>query len=71
MNRTRIILLIYGLLFFTCSNVISQVDNTVFRNVSSKNEGTIVNDHPKMDRHLSLNANWLFHLDEIPGFYVP
>jgi len=71
MNRTRTLLLIYGLLFFICASVFSQVDENVFRNASSKNDGTKVNDNPIMDRHLSLNANWLFHLGEVPGFYVP
>ena len=71
MYRKHSLIVLCALSFFTCSNVFSQVDENVFRNLNSKNAGTGANTSQVLDLHLNFNADWHFHLGEVPGFYVP
>ena len=65
------LIMLFSLLFFTCSKAISQVDENVFRNVSNNKAETGDTSEQVMDKHLNFNADWHFHLGENPGFYIP
>jgi beta-galactosidase len=71
MNKTRAIILLYGLLFFPCTKVFSQVDENVFRKVTDKGAGTSMYEDLVKERQLNFNSDWRFHLGELPGFFVP
>jgi len=57
-------------LSFAYSTAYSQLDENVFRVDSSKNAAT-ENMEGIMDMQLNFNADWHFHLGELPGFHVP
>jgi len=71
MHKLINLTILIAILFFAFSPVFSQVDENVFREESSDNAGT--GDHTELvvDMHLDFNADWYFHLGEIPGFHVP
>ncbi len=71
MKRKHHPILLFAYLFFTWISASSQVDENVFRNQVSSKTGTFVNDEPVKERHLNFNADWRFHLGEIPDFQIP
>jgi len=71
MNKLLNLIIPIAILFFAYSPAYSQVDENVFRDESSKNAGTGEPTERVMDMHLNFNADWHFHLGEIPGFHVP
>ena len=71
MNKTHHLFLIYCLLFFTFSDLFSQVDENVFRDTNSKNTGSEVKAEAVTDMELNFNTDWRFYLGESPGFYLP
>ncbi len=71
MVKHRNLIIAIALLFFTCSSAVSQVDENVFREVSSKNSLAKGDSANIMDLHLNFNSDWHFHLGETPGFFEP
>jgi beta-galactosidase len=71
MHKQRNLTITFALLFLACSNVFSQVDENVSREIRNKNNGANAVSSNVMDLHLDFNADWRFHLGEIPGFFVP
>ncbi len=70
MNNQNTFWAAFIFLFFTCNMAVSQVDENVTREIKSsaedeKKSGQI------MDLQLNFNADWNFHLGEVPAFYVP
>jgi beta-galactosidase len=58
-------------MFITCNPAVSQVDENVTREIKSQRAGEEKKSGQIMDLHLNFNADWHFHLGEVPAFYVP
>ncbi|HSH19779.1 MAG TPA: glycoside hydrolase family 2 TIM barrel-domain containing protein [Draconibacterium sp.] len=71
MVKHQNIIIAIALLLFTCSRVVSQVDENVFREVGSNNNLAGENLADVLDLHLNFNSDWHFHLGETPGFFEP
>ncbi len=70
-NKLHNFIVVFALLFFTCSKAICQIDENVSREVKSKRSGLKADSSNVMDLHLNFNSDWHFHLGETPGFYEP
>ncbi len=71
MHIPRNFITVFALLFFTCSQAISQIDENVSREIKNKINGVKADSSRVIDQHLNLNSDWHFHLGETPGFYEP
>ena len=71
MHKQSKIILFLLILIVAYSSAYTQVDENVFRDTGGKTAGSGGDPGQVMDLHLDFNADWYFHLGEIPGFYVP